>query len=140
MVQKISSPDDTLHSTDFETVSTSSTSSCSETHTQCHHSHTLQNGALWKGLIRVWRHKNARVKRLSSFPPFGVGRLLEKKKLVKEGLLELELQYSDSEQLQLPGKQSLSWKNFSLDELKKATNDFSEGNFFIVLFAFVTWY
>lgn len=78
----------------------------------------------------MWRHKNASVRRLSSFPPFGVRKLAGRKKLVKEGIVELKFQYSDSQQVQLQGKKSLNWKTFSLDELKKATSDFSEGIFF----------
>lgn len=81
----------------------------------------------------MWRHKNPSVKRFSSFPPFGVGKLSGRKKLVKEGGMELRLQYSDSQQVQLQGKLSLNWENFSLDDLKKATSDFSEGIFFIIL-------
>ena len=34
----------------------------------------------------------------------------------------LKLEFSDSE-VQLPGVQSVNWKNFSLDDLKKASTD-----------------
>lgn len=83
----------------------------------------------------MWRHKNPSVKRFSSFPPFGVGKLSGKKKLVKGGM-ELKLQYSDSQQVQLQEKLTLNWENFSLDDLKKATSDFSEGIFIIIIILF----
>ncbi|KAF3330299.1 receptor-like cytosolic serine/threonine-protein kinase RBK2 [Carex littledalei] len=127
LVQTILSPDDIPRSTDYESVSTSSTSSCSDTHTQCQLGNSVPHGSLWKGLVRMWRHKNPSVKRFSSFPPFGVGKLSGKKKLVKGGM-ELKLQYSDSQQVQLQEKLTLNWENFSLDDLKKATSDFSEDN------------
>ncbi|KAJ1695250.1 hypothetical protein LUZ63_011948 [Rhynchospora breviuscula] len=123
LVPTISSPDDNSQSTDNETVSTSSTSSCPETNTPCHDGNDLPHESLWKGLMRMWRHKNPKVKRFSSFPPFGVAKLAGKKKLMKEGGADSKFEYSD-----LQENQSCNWRNFTLDELKKATNDFSEDN------------
>lgn len=116
----ISSPrgvlDDVLRCSDSETSSSKTSTSCSETQLMSNSSF------LWKGFFRFWKQKSMR--RLSSFPPLGVPKLSRRK-----SNRETHVPISDSTTDHSNCHFKPTWKNFTISELQKATNNFSPGLF-----------
>lgn len=82
-------------------------------------SDSRSNTSMWHGLFQLWRHKSTR--RLASFPPTGFPKLSKKKNSRKA--------HEDS--CEDAGNQFCffkpSWKNFTISELQRATNNFNSG-------------
>ncbi|XP_072967869.1 receptor-like cytosolic serine/threonine-protein kinase RBK2 isoform X2 [Typha angustifolia] len=107
--------DDSVRSSDSETVSENTSTSYSENGIIC------SQASLWRGFLRLWRVKSMR--RFSSFPPFGVSKLSRRR---------------SSRETNFPGSNSSmdndfclfkpSWKSFTLPELQNATNNFNPEN------------
>ncbi|KAG0479771.1 hypothetical protein HPP92_010470 [Vanilla planifolia] len=102
-----------LHS---EASSSNPSTSCSETEAMSN------NATLWQGIFQSWKKKS--LKRLSSFPPFGVPKLV-KKKSGRESMDADEPYCGVDNGFCFFGP---SLKTFTLSELEYATNNFSEDN------------
>ncbi|XP_073105709.1 receptor-like cytosolic serine/threonine-protein kinase RBK2 isoform X1 [Elaeis guineensis] len=118
-VTEVSSPrgvlEDGLRCSDSETSSSKASTSCSETQ-------VLSNiSSLWKGFFLFWKQKSMR--RLSSFPPLGVPKL-SRKKSSRETHDPRSNTTTDCDNCCFKP----SWKNFTLSELQKATNNFKPEN------------
>lgn len=109
--------EDRLQSSDSETCSSKDSTSCTESAQTRSVQHS---SSLWKGFFRLWRQKS--MKRLSSFPPLGAGRL-SRWKSNREANKPSNCN-PDSELSFLKP----SWKTFTIAELQNATNSFSQDN------------
>ncbi|XP_010941737.1 receptor-like cytosolic serine/threonine-protein kinase RBK2 isoform X2 [Elaeis guineensis] len=116
---EVSSPrgvlDDGLRCLDLETSSSKTSTSCSETQL------VSGNSSRWKGFFRFWKQQSMR--RLSSFPPLGVPKLSRRK-----SNRETHVPISDSTTDYSNCYFKPTWKNFTISELQKATNNFSPEN------------
>ncbi|XXG79352.1 hypothetical protein AAC387_Pa09g0443 [Persea americana] len=112
--------EDCMRSSKSETSSESktSTSYSQAPASQCAASH-------WHGFLRLWKKRSMR--RLYTFPPFGIRRHSKKSNRSIEGNHNDDsrplLNEADLYHFLKP-----SWKNFALAELRVATNDFSSEN------------
>lgn len=78
--------------------------------------------AQWRGFLRLWKQRS--VKNLYAFPPFAVPKLTKKgNRSARESIDESSPLLSEADLFCLKP----SWKNFSLAELRTATNNFSSG-------------
>ncbi|KAJ3681099.1 hypothetical protein LUZ60_015588 [Juncus effusus] len=122
---------ETARSTESETISPKTSTSSTPTTKLIATSSPHENGqsqtlSLWKGIVRILRHKNGTMGRFSSFPPFGVSRLsLSGKKKSQKNLSDV----ARFDSLEEGGTvQKPACRNFSIEELVKATDDFKEDN------------
>lgn len=96
---------------------------------------TSKENPLWKGIVSIWNKKSLR--RLSSFPPFGVAKPAAKKGDAEPAHVSEPDSTADGANMtnedaavdhsELQPFFKPSWKNFSLAELLSATNNFSPG-------------
>ncbi|PKA67296.1 Receptor-like cytosolic serine/threonine-protein kinase RBK2 [Apostasia shenzhenica] len=107
---------DAARLSDSETSPSKPSTSCLEDEAMA------RNATMWKGIFRVWKKRS--IKRLSSFPPFGVTKLI-KRKSGRENLDEKELSCGDDSGFSFFGP---TLQTFTLTELENATNNFSEDN------------
>ncbi|RRT55982.1 hypothetical protein B296_00025138 [Ensete ventricosum] len=105
--------DDGLRCSDSETTSKASTS---YTETQMIRS----SFSLWHGFFRLWKHKSMR--RLSSFPPIGFRKRSRRRRSNRDPHVPMpdSTSAADKESSFKP-----TWRNFTISELEKATNNFS---------------
>ncbi|URD97684.1 receptor-like cytosolic serine threonine-protein kinase RBK2-like [Musa troglodytarum] len=109
--------DDGLRCSDSETTSKASTS---YTETQMIRS----SFSLWHDFFRLWKHKSMR--RLSSFPPIGFRKRSRRRRSNRDSRVPMpdSTSAADNEfSLFKP-----TWRNFTISELEKATNNFNPEN------------
>ncbi|RWV85657.1 hypothetical protein GW17_00052535 [Ensete ventricosum] len=110
--------DDGLRCSDSETTSKASTS---YTETQMIRS----SFSLWHGFFRLWKHKSMR--RLSSFPPIGFRKRSRRRRSNRDPHVPMPDSTSAADKESSFFKPT--WRNFTISELEKATNNFSSGEF-----------
>ncbi|XP_009386291.2 receptor-like cytosolic serine/threonine-protein kinase RBK2 [Musa acuminata AAA Group] len=109
--------DDGLRCLDSETTSKASTS---YTETQMIRS----SFALWHGFFRLWKHKSMR--RLSSFPPIGFRKRSRRRRSNRDSRVPMPDSTSAADNESSSFKPT--WRNFTISELEKATNNFNSEN------------
>ncbi|THU72849.1 hypothetical protein C4D60_Mb04t16540 [Musa balbisiana] len=109
--------DDGLRCLDSETTSKASTS---YTETQMIRS----SFALWHGFFRLWKHKSMR--RLSSFPPIGFRKRSRRRRSNRDSRVPMPDSTSAADNESSFFKPT--WRNFTISELEKATNNFNSEN------------